>query len=485
MQMETKGKINPSERIPLKLIWEKKLADIHTPVGLYLKLRDRFPQTLLLESADYHGKENALSFLCLDPWAEFKVEDGKGSIRIQDSIENFEVSQNRKDLTESLGAFLSRFVKPENPAPPVMSLGAFGFLGYDALSYFEDIHLSEKNNKVPGIPTALYRVFRFVLVFDHFNENLYFVEQFPEGGDEKSRLPELEALIGNRNIAEYPFRKMGEEWGDQSDEAYLEAVAKGRQHCFRGDVFQIVLSRKFSQAFHGDDFNVYRQLRSINPSPYLFYFDYGSFRIFGSSPEAQIVIRKNKATIYPIAGTFRRTGNDEADAQLAEKLLHDEKENAEHIMLVDLARNDLSRSCSTVEVESLKEVQFYSHVIHLVSKVTGVLAEGVNKLQLVADTFPAGTLSGAPKYRAMELIEEIEPSERGFYAGCIGFIDFNLDFNHAIMIRSFLSKDNRLYFQAGAGVVAKSDPELELKEVANKLSALRTAIDKASDISSF
>jgi anthranilate synthase component 1 len=226
-------------------------------------------------------------------------------------------------------------------------------------------------------------------------------------------------------------------------------------------------------------------LRSINPSPYLFYFDFGSFRIFGSSPEAQIVIRKDKATIYPIAGTFRRTGNDEADAQLAEDLLKDEKENAEHIMLVDLARNDLSRSSSKVEVESLKEVQFYSHVIHLVSKVTGVLADGTDKLQLVADTFPAGTLSGAPKFRAMQLIEEIEPSERGFYAGCIGFVDFNLDFNHAIMIRSFLSKDNRLFFQAGAGVVAKSDPELELKEVANKLSALRSAIQKASEISSF
>ena len=471
--------------IPLRLIWEKKLADLHTPVGLYLKLRDRYPQTLLLESADYHGKENALSFLCLEPWAEFKVENETGTVRIGESLETFVVSRNRKDLIQSLEKFLGRFQKPANPAPPVMSLGAFGFMGYDALSYFEDIELNRKPNQVSGIPTALYKVFRFVLVFDHFNENLYFIEQFQDKDGEKSRLPELEALIGNRNMPEYPFRTTGEEWGDQTDDQFLEAVKKGQQHCFRGDVFQIVLSRKFSQGFHGDDFNVYRMLRSINPSPYLFYFDFGSFRIFGSSPEAQIVIRKDKATIYPIAGTFRRTGNDEADAQLAEDLLKDEKENAEHIMLVDLARNDLSRSSSKVEVESLKEVQFYSHVIHLVSKVTGVLADGADKLQLVADTFPAGTLSGAPKFRAMQLIEEIEPSERGFYAGCIGFVDFNLDFNHAIMIRSFLSKDNRLFFQAGAGVVAKSDPELELKEVANKLSALRSAIQKASEISSF
>ena len=474
-----------SKRIPLKLIWDKKLADIHTPVGLYLKLRDRFPQSLLLESSDYHGKENALSFLCLEPWAEFKVEDEKGIIRIENETQTFPVSKNRKDLIKSLAGFLDLFEKPQNPAPHVMSLGAFGFMGYDALSYFEDISLSEKQNRVEGFPSALYRVFRFVLVFDHFNENLYFIEQFPDKEGEMSRLPELEALIGNRNIAEYPFRKVGEEWADQTDDQYLTAVSKGIQHCFRGDVFQIVLSRKFAQSFHGDDFNVYRQLRSINPSPYLFYFDYGSFRIFGSSPEAQIVIRKDKASIFPIAGTFRRTGNDEADAQLAEKLLKDEKENAEHIMLVDLARNDLSRSCTKVDVESLKEIQYYSHVIHLVSKVSGILADGINKLQLVADTFPAGTLSGAPKFRAMQLIEEIEPSSRDFYAGCIGFVDFNFDFNHAIMIRSFLSKDNRLYFQAGAGVVAKSEPEMELKEVANKLSALRTAIQKASEISSF
>jgi anthranilate synthase component 1 len=358
-------------------------------------------------------------------------------------------------------------------------------MSYDVLPFFEDLKLKEKENKVEDFPTALYRVFRFVLAFDHFNDSLYFIKQYPDDANEKSRLLELEALIGNRNIAEYPFRKIGEEWADQTDEQFLDAVKKGREHCFRGDVFQIVLSRKFSQTFQGDDFNVYRQLRSINPSPYLFYFDYGSFKIFGSSPEAQIVIKNHKASIFPIAGTFRRTGNDEADAQLAEELLKDENVNAEHIMLVELARNELSRSCTLVEVEQLKEVQYYSHVIHLVSKVTGTLAPGTNKLQLVADTFPAGTLSGAPKYRAMELIDAIEPSQRGFYAGCIGFVDFNHDFNHAIMIRSFLSKDNILFFQSGAGVVAKSEPETELKEVANKLSALRNAVEKATEISRF
>jgi len=471
--------------IQLKQNWEKKLADIHTPVGLYLKLRDRFPQSLLLESADYHGKENAMSYICLEPWAEFKIEDGNCSIQIGEEKESFEIKKNKKDLINSLERFLFYFEKANSTPPPVLTQGAFGFMSYDVLPYFEDINIKEKDNKIDDFPIALYRVFRFVLAFDHFNDSLYFIEQYPDNEHEKSRLPELEALIGNRNIAEYPFRKIGEEWADQSDQQFLDAVGKGREHCFRGDVFQIVLSRKFAQAFQGDDFNVYRQLRSINPSPYLFYFDYGSFKIFGSSPESQIVIKNDKASIFPIAGTFRRTGNDEADAQLAEELLKDEKENAEHIMLVDLARNDLSRSCTLVEVEQLKEVQYYSHVIHLVSKVTGTLAENTNKLQLVADTFPAGTLSGAPKYRAMELIDGIEPSQRGFYAGCIGFVDFNHDFNHAIMIRSFLSKDNTLYFQSGAGVVAKSEPETELKEVANKLYALRSSIEKASEISSF
>ena len=465
--------------IPIQTVWKKVLADIHTPVGLYLKLRDRYPQTLLLESADYHGKENSFSYLCIEPWAEFVVQNEEGKIRIGADSHSFQVPKDRRSLISKLEEFLQTFQYKPIPAP-IMAQGAFGFMSYDAVSHFEDLDLAEKPSTRIDLPNVCYRVYRFVLAFDHFNNSLYLLEQWPENEDPTSRLPELEGVIDNRNIAEYPFYLTGEEEGDQTDLEYLERIEQGQKHCFRGDVFQIVLSRRFWQRFHGDDFNVYRRLRAINPSPYLFYFDYGTFKIFGSSPEAQIVVKGNQAAIFPIAGTFRRTGDDEADAELAEKLLQDEKENAEHIMLVDLARNDLSRSCDRVEVEKLKEVQYYSHVIHLVSKVVGTLRQDSHKLQLVADTFPAGTLSGAPKYRAMELIDAIEPSARGFYSGCIGFVHFNLDFNHAIMIRSFLSMDNTLFFQAGAGIVAKSNLNHELQEVANKLSALRTSMAQAS-----
>lgn len=474
-----------SPKIPLTVHTVTRLADLHTPVGLYLKLRDRFSQSLLLESADYHGKENALSFLCLDPWAEIKLD--RSSLKLSIGAETETLSEvPSMSLPELVQEFLARFQWPENQPVTRSNYagGAFGYMSYDAIPFFENIHFREKQDQ-NQIPTLWYRVFRFVCIFDHFNNTLTIMEQFPSAWAQDSRIPELESLMMNKNLNEFPFRKVGEEKPKQSDAQFLEGVKKGIAHCLRGDVFQIVLSRRFSQAYQGDDFNVYRQLRSINPSPYLFYFDFGSFRLFGSSPEAQIVIKGKKASIFPIAGTFRRSGDEATDAAMSEKLLKDEKENAEHIMLVDLARNDLSRSCVEVWVEKLREVQYYSHVIHLVSKVSGILENERQKLALVAQTFPAGTLSGAPKYRAMQLIDEIEPTSRGFYAGALGFIGFNGDYNHAILIRSFLAKDHVLYFQAGAGVVAASQPESELAEVTNKLSALRLAMEKASEISHF
>jgi anthranilate synthase component 1 len=311
---------------------------------------------------------------------------------------------------------------------------------------------------------------------------MHLFEHHVDGIEKEVQLPLLETLLNNKNLPSYSFKLVGEESSNYTDSEFLDILKKGQEHCFRGDVFQIVLSRNFTTQFKGDEFNVYRALRSVNPSPYLFYFDYGSYKVFGSSPEAQIVVKHNKATIYPIAGTFKRTGNDMADADLARKLFDDPKENSEHVMLVDLARNDLSRSSEKVEVEVFKEIQYYSHVIHLVSKVTGILPEETNPLQLVADTFPAGTLSGAPKYRAMELIDQLENTSRKFYGGAIGFLGFNGDFNHAILIRSFVSQNNQLRFQAGAGVVAKSSIPSELQEVANKLEALRVALKTAEGI---
>jgi anthranilate synthase component 1 len=258
-------------------------------------------------------------------------------------------------------------------------------------------------------------------------------------------------------------------------------VSKAKAHCQRGDVFQMVLSRRFSQQFKGDEFNVYRALRSINPSPYLFYFDYGNYKIFGSSPEMQLKTEGNKATINPIAGTFKRTGDDIKDEQLAADLLKDDKENSEHVMLVDLARNDLSKNTRNVRVSRMKDIQFYSHVIHIVSNVEGTMYDGDSALKVLGDTFPAGTLSGAPKNKAIRLIDQYEPTSRGFYGGCIGFIGINGETNHAITIRSFLSQGDTLHYQAGAGIVNESDEEKELAEVNNKLEALRRAIYTAEN----
>jgi len=360
--------------------------------------------------------------------------------------------------------------------------GLFGYLNFDAVQYFDDISISNILPPEKSTPTIMYHVYKYILVVDHFKNELYVIQHVLDDVKSKEGISSIIDIINNKNFASYSFTSEDKRISNFSDNEFLELIEKGVNHCKRGDVFQLVLSREYRKAFKGDEFNVYRSLRAINPSPYLFYFDYGNFKIFGSSPESQIIIRDNIAGIYPIAGTYKRTGNDDNDAILAEELKNDPKEKAEHIMLVDLARNDLSRNAKNVKVDTFSEVQFFSHVIHLVSKVTGKIKSGIQAFRIVADTFPAGTLSGAPKYRAMELIDDLERGARGFYGGGIGFMGFNGDFNHAIMIRSFLSKGNTLFYQAGAGIVAESVKENELNEVKNKLSALNLAIELAKDI---
>jgi anthranilate synthase component 1 len=407
----------------------------------------------------------------------FNAGEVKETLPLGHSI-SYNVSSDQK-LMESLRAFGNKFDTGQDNFK-FSSNGLFGYIQYDSVAYFEDINL--QNTKASEVPMMQYSVYQNIIVVDHYKNELHLLEHRVAGAENPELTDEIERLLSNKNIPSYSFKRVGEESSNYTDEEFLKILNQGREHCFKGDVFQIVLSRRFSTAFKGDEFNVYRALRSVNPSPYLFYFDYGSFKVFGSSPEAQIVVKDKKATIYPIAGTFRRTGNDQEDAVLARKLYDDPKENSEHVMLVDLARNDLSRSSEKVTVDVFKEIQYYSHVIHLVSKVTGELPEGTNPLQLVADTFPAGTLSGAPKYRAMELIDELENVSRTFYGGAIGYLGFNGDFNHAILIRSFVSENNQLRFQAGAGVVAKSTIPSELQEVANKLEALRVALRAAENI---
>ncbi len=460
------------------------LADVYTPVGIYLRLRDRFRDTILLESTDHHAAENSWSFICVNAIGGMEITSAE-SIEFKLPGQKPE-KMNIPDAAAVPGQlwnFMQRFaIKKGEQKEEKFAQGLFGYTTYDAVQFFEDIKLntSAKGMDLPGIPLMRYRLYQYVIAFNHFKDELFICENKMAGIE--SELPLLESLIRSKDVPVYPFAAKGAESSNMTDEAYKEMVKKGIAGCHRGDVFQIVLSRRFQQSFTGDEFNVYRALRSVNPSPYLFFFDYGDYKLMGSSPEAQLVISNGKAVVHPIAGTFKRTGDDEIDKQETERLLHDAKENAEHVMLVDLARNDLSRLCENVSVIHYKQVQYYSHVIHLVSEVMGNVKDGSNPFELLAKTFPAGTLSGAPKIKAMELISQFEPTARSYYGGAIGFMGFDGSCNHAIMIRTFLSRNNTLTCQAGAGVVAASVPENELKEVNNKLGALKKAIELAATI---
>jgi anthranilate synthase component I len=457
------------------------LADIITPVTIYLKIRDRFPNTILLESSDYHGNNNSMSYICFDILAEFKAENNKIQINFPDGQQERMVIKNKQTVPENFNAFLKSFnIEKRSDYTGISANGLFGYTTYDAVKYFEDINFKQATDGSYQIPDMYYSLYRYIIAINHFNNRIFLVENLLEG--DASRIEEVKSILRNRNLGSFQFMSLNNEVSNLKDKEYTEMVAMGKKNCFLGNVFQVVLSRQFSQRFIGDEFNVYRALRNINPSPYLFYFDYGGYKLFGSSPESQLIIEKGFAKINPIAGTFKRSGDDEEDRQLAIDLANDSKENAEHVMLVDLARNDLSRNSENVSVKTFREVQFYSHVIHLVSEVVGELQAGFNPIRVFGDSFPAGTLSGAPKFKAMEIIDSLENQNRGFYGGAIGYIGFNGEINHAIMIRSFLSRNNTLYYQAGAGIVAASVEENELNEVKNKLGAMKAAIAMAAGI---
>jgi anthranilate synthase component 1 len=455
------------------------LADTLTPIGIFLKIRKNYKNSVILESADYHGKEHGFSHIAFDPVARFELTDSKVIQTFPDGTkENFTLA-NRQDAVAALKSFADRFDFKKEKGDSPMANGLFGHISYDAVTYFEDIDIQAKNPE-SEIPSIRYYVYRYVVAVNHFNNQMNLYAHSYDGSEPS--FDTITYLLDMPHYATASFARQGEEVSNLTEDQTREIVNTCIKHCLRGDVFQIVPSRRFAQKFKGDDFQVYRALRSVNPSPYLFYFDYEEYRIFGASPEKQIKIDGSVAEIHPIAGTFRRSGDDARDAELAQALIADPKESAEHVMLVDLARNDLSRSADNVKVETFKEVQFFSHVIHLVSKVTGHLQKGVNTLQMVADTFPAGTLSGAPKHNAMTIINRLEPTNRAIYGGAIGFMDFEGNFNHAIAIRTFLSKGDTLFFQAGMGVVAKSVVESEMQEIHNKLAALRRALEVAENL---
>ena len=466
-------------KINVQVSVKKILADTLTPVSVYLKFRDLFPNSILLESSDYRGHENAYSFICIKPMACFTADEGAISIEYNGREKVSKTISPECRVDQELDSFFKSFVlsgETEN----LPANGLFGYIGYDAVKYFEKIEITAEPKEAYKIPEVKYCFYKYIVAIDHHKDMIYLIENLMEG--ETKEIGQIESLLRNLTFSPTQFDTVGAEVSNITDEQYKLMVTKGKEHCYRGDVFQIVLSRQFSQPFKGDEFNVYRALRSVNPSPYLFFFDYGTYRIFGSSPEAELRIKKDRAIINPIAGTFKRTGNDEEDRIAAERLCADPKENAEHVMLVDLARNDLSRNASDVTVDSYRQVQYFSHVIHLVSEVSGKLPNNSNMITVLGDSFPAGTLSGAPKHMAMTLIDRYENQRRSYYGGCIGYLGFDNSLNHAIMIRSFLSKGDTLYYQAGAGVVADSQEESELQEVNNKLGALKKALEMAKEI---
>jgi anthranilate synthase component 1 len=446
-------------------------GDLHTPVGVYLRLRDLYTQSILMESSDFHSGENGRSFIGVAPMAQVAVGHGRASLRFPDGqVVEHDITRDYR-VDTAINELLHSFSVTGDGAN---YCGLYGYTSFNAVRYFENIAVKDETQERNDAPDVLYILYKYVLVFDHYKDTLTLLELLAPG--EESRLSELERALNRADVPLYDFHPVGETTSPLTDEEHKANIRRGIAHCKRGDVFQIVLSRRFIQHYEGDDFKLYRALRSINPSPYLFYFDFGGFRIFGSSPETHCRIDGRRAYIDPIAGTTRRTGDVEQDARNAEYLRNDPKENAEHVMLVDLARNDLSRNCHDVRVEFYKELQYYSHVIHLVSRVSGELDEGADPVKAFIDTFPAGTLSGAPKVRAMQLISAYEPHNRGAYGGCIGFIGLDGSLNQAITIRTFVSRNNELWFQAGGGIVAKSNEEYELQEVNNKLGALRRAI---------
>lgn len=454
-------------------------GDLSTPVSTYLKVRDLFAQSALMESSDYHGSENNRSFIGLEPLTSFSVSHGKAIMLYPDKTEHQVDITDSYSVSDAFDDFIKMFSVEGNDSA---YCGLYGYTSFNAVRYFEHIDVKDSKEAKNDAPDIHYIMYKYLLVFNDFSSELKLLEMLADG--ESSRADEIVRAVMSRNYATYTFHAVGPTTSPLTDEEHKANIRRGIAHCKRGDVFQIVLSRRFIQHYEGDDFELYRALRRINPSPYLFYFDFGGFRIFGSSPETHCRIEDNgMAYIDPIAGTTRRQGNTEADAKAAAALLADPKENAEHTMLVDLARNDLNRHCTEVEVEFLKDTQFYSHVIHLVSRVRGRVRPGTNAIKLLADTFPAGTLSGAPKVRALQLISQYEPHNRGAYGGCIGFIGLNGTLNQAITIRSFVSRNGELWFQAGGGIVAASDEEYELQEVNNKLGALRKAIDMAEHAS--
>lgn len=466
-------------RFKFTAVGRTALADLFTPVSVYMRLRDTSPQSVLLECSDYHDRASSRSFVCINPIGGVSVRRGKVERTYPDGTSDTAEISPEYTCGMAINDFLSAFGVSGDLS---RWCGLYGYTSFNAVRYLENIDVKDNGAGNNDAPDICYQLFRDVIVFDHFDGKMTLVTLAEDGEDVSGRMDRLMLKLARGNVNVYPFSRVGGVTSPLTDAQHKANIRRGIAHCMRGDVFQVVLSRRFVQKYDGDDFALYRALRSINPSPYLFYFDFGGFRLLGSSPETHCRVENRRAFIDPIAGTTRRTGDSLADKKAAEALKNDPKENAEHVMLVDLARNDLSRNCHDVRVDLYKDVQYYSHVIHLVSRVSGELDDGADPVKAFMDTFPAGTLSGAPKVRAMQIISELESHCRGAYGGCVGYIGLSGELNQAITIRTFVSRNGELWMQAGGGIVAASDEERELQEVNNKLGALRKAVEMAERI---
>ncbi|MCE1188595.1 MAG: anthranilate synthase component I family protein [Ignavibacteria bacterium] len=462
-------------------------ADMVTPVLAYIKIREKGKASFLYESVEGNAQMARFSFIARDPEVLFFSNGLNLRICTAEKDEALE-----GDLFRCLRDVLQKYHPAPCPDLPDFSGGIVGYIGYENICTIEPT--VTKAEKSLGGYDSILGLYKSIVAFDHYRHQIILINNvfIEEGTDPEVaydnaqlKIQELKKLLRNGTSYQESFAISGEISNSVNDSDFFDMVEKAKRHIIEGDIFQIVLSKRFSSSYKGDIFNVYRALRIINPSPYMYCLEYpGEFTIIGTSPEDLVKVKNGKAQLLPIAGTRARGKSEEQDLALETNLLADEKELAEHTMLVDLGRNDLGRVCQygTVKVTELMKIQRYSHVMHIVSKVEGVLRADKDLIDTFRSCFPAGTVTGAPKIRAMQLIREFEGFQRNVYAGAVGYFDFSGNMDFCIAIRTLFANKDMLHWQAGAGIVADSQPNLELKEIHNKAAAMVQALQYAEVI---
>lgn len=480
------------EATQVQTIIREVSADLETPVSLYLKLRGD-GASFLLESVEGGERIARYSFIGVQPRAEYILRDGQ--VEIKENGETRIVQLDDSDPTIFLQNEMNRFPALRLPNAPRFTGGLVGYLGYESVRFFEPT-LSKKMNRADtsteisaSIPDGIYLLADTIVAFDHARRTIFLIANVLDGDVQaaEGKLDFLAARIHEPLPAAQKINvKPSKVKTSHTQGTYEDMVRAAKEHIAAGDIFQVVLSQRFSRETNVEPFDVYRSVRRLNPSPYMFFFDFGlvddePLYIVGSSPEMFVRLEGRTASLRPIAGTRPRGADSDADASLAKDLLADPKERAEHVMLVDLGRNDLGRVCEygTIKVSDFFTVEKYSHVMHIVSHVEGTLRPELTAFDLVRAAFPAGTVSGAPKVRAMEIIAELESNARNAYAGMIGYFGFDGAMDTCLAIRTMVGRGNTVSVQAGAGIVADSDPSTEFQETVNKASAMLRAIDAA------